>query len=74
MYEDSLRDGGRCVRRGRQRGGGALLPKLRVGPGARPGRRGGPAAFVVCGRASRPSRYSCRHRARPNMVPYIWFP
>ncbi len=28
----------------------------------------------VCGRASRPSRYSRRHRARPNMVPYIWFP
>jgi hypothetical protein len=26
------------------------------------------------GRVSRPSRYSCRHRARPNIPPYIWFP
>ena len=32
------------LRRGRLRGGGLLLPHLRAGPGARPGRHGGQAA------------------------------
>src|ERR1019366_8834130 len=38
---DPLHDGGRGLRRGWLRGGGVLLPHLRPGPRARPGRHSG---------------------------------
>jgi len=53
-----------------------------AGPGTAPGylcrygRLSSDASGPACPNCGAPptSRYSCRHRARPNMVPYIWFP